>query len=121
MKSIATLFMASAVLAACTQQSQTTVATAAPRPAKPGVAIVAPVKPPPAQPETIPTKPAAPEGHFVWNPGHYHWSYTAGPNDGTFTWMAGNWVERPYPTSVWTNGEWNLKDDQWGWTPGYWQ
>lgn len=122
MKRIVTVFTASVLLAACTQQGQQTVATSAPpRPAKPPVAIVAPVQPPPPQQETIPPKPPAPEGHFAWNPGHYHWGYTDSPSQGNFTWLPGNWVEQPYPTSVWTNGAWTVKDDQWGWTPGYWQ
>ncbi|MBS0517258.1 MAG: membrane lipoprotein lipid attachment site-containing protein [Proteobacteria bacterium] len=123
MKRIVTVFTAAVLLAACTQQGQQAVTTSAPPPPrpKPGVAIVAPVKPPPPKTETIPPKPPAPEGHFVWNPGHYHWGYTDDPNNGSFSWMPGGWVEQPYPTSIWTNGSWTLKDDNWGWTPGYWQ
>ena len=81
-----------------------------------------PSKPPPPLPEAVPPAPPAPDGHFVWNPGHYHWNYTAvDTGQRGFTWMPGNFVERPYPTSVWTNGNWALQDGSWGWTPGYWQ
>lgn len=109
------------LVTACTSQANT---AQAPLPTpKPGVAIVAPRKPPPPLPEPVPPAPPAPEGHFVWNPGHYHWNYTAptgGPDSG-FTWLPGHFVERPYPTSVWTNGNWTSRDGSWGWTPGYWQ
>ena len=91
--------------------------------APPPVAIVAPRQPPPPLAELVPPAPPAPAGHFVWNPGHYHWNYTAstGGSDSGFTWLPGHFVERPYPTSVWTNGNWTQRDGAWGWTPGYWQ
>ena len=110
------------LMTACTPQATKT-AQAPPPAAKPGVAIVAPRKPPPALAEAIPPAPPAPAGHFVWNPGHYHWNYTAAAStqDPGFTWLPGHFVERPYPTSVWTNGNWALQDGSWGWTPGYWQ
>ena len=106
-----------ALVAACTPQGTKTAQ------APPPVAIIAPRKPPPPLPEQIPPAPPAPAGHFVWNPGHYHWNYsenTSGHDSG-FTWLPGHFVERPYPTSVWTNGNWTLQDGAWAWTPGYWQ
>ncbi len=85
---------------------------------KPVVTIKAPVAPPPAMIETVPPKPYGPDdGYFVWNPGHYHWSSTS---TGSYTWLPGGFVERPYQGSVWTNGNWTLTDNAWGWTPGYW-
>jgi hypothetical protein len=123
-KSASGLAVACAVLlvAACTQPSSNTAQAPQPRP-KPAVAIVAPKAPPPPPPEQVPPKPPAPDGHFVWNPGHYHWNYTASTagQDSGFTWLPGHFVERPYPTSVWTNGNWTQRDGAWGWTPGYWQ
>ena len=110
------------LMTACTPQATKTAQAPPPAP-KPTVAIVASRKPPPPLAEAIPPAPPAPEGHFVWNPGHYHWNYTAAPSgqDPGFTWLPGHFVERPYPTSVWTNGNWALQDGSWGWTPGYWQ
>jgi hypothetical protein len=109
------------LMTACAPQATQT--AQAPPPSKPAVAIVAPRKPPPPVPEPIPPAPPAPAGHFVWNPGHYHWNSTATASAQApgFTWLPGNFVERPYPTSVWTNGNWTLQDRSWGWTPGYWQ
>jgi len=109
------------LVAACAPRATNT--AQAPRPApKPGVAIVAPREPPPPLQEQVPPAPAAPAGQFVWNPGHYHWNYTgpASASDSGFTWLPGHFVERPYATSVWTNGNWTLQDGTWGWTPGYW-
>ena len=109
------------LMTACTPHTTNTAQAPPPAP-RPAVAIVAPRKPPPPLPEAVPPAPPAPDGHFVWNPGHYHWNYTAvDTGQRGFTWMPGNFVERPYPTSVWTNGNWALQDGSWGWTPGYWQ
>ena len=122
---ILVLFAATA-LAACTgdRNSSTANTAALPPPgtkAKPGVAIVAPKAPPPSIPEVVPPKPKGPDdGHFVWNPGHYHWD-SSQPASGNFTWLPGGFVERPYAGSVWTNGGWAFSNGQWGWTPGYWQ
>lgn len=108
------------LMAACTSQPTRTAQAPPPAP-KPGVAIVAPRQPPPPLAESIPPAPPAPAGHFVWNPGHYHWNYTAGGQGSDFAWLPGHFVERPYQGSVWTNGNWTLQDGAWGWTPGYWQ
>jgi hypothetical protein len=111
-----------AFVAACAPQATKTAQAPPPGP-KPDVAIVAPRKPPPPLPEPVPPALPAPEGHFVWNPGHYHWNYTSNTSgqDSGFTWLPSHFVERPYPTSVWTNGNWTLQDGAWAWTPGYWQ
>jgi hypothetical protein len=110
--------LVASLAAACAPQQGMT-AKALPPP----VAIVAPRQPPPPLAEQVPPAPPASAGHFVWNPGHYHWNYTAKPTgtDADFTWLPGHFVEQPYPTSVWTNGNWTQRDGAWGWTPGYWQ
>jgi hypothetical protein len=94
-------------LAACTTQAAGPVATSPPPAPKRAVAIVAPYAPPAPLPESVPPKPAGPDGHFVWNPGHYHWSSSSSSAGTGFTWLGGHFVERPYPGSVWTNGGWN--------------
>lgn len=117
-------------LVSCTAQrpsamatSQAVAANAPPPPmqsspgARPSVAVVAPMPPPPSLPETIPPPPPGPDGYFAWNSGHYHW----GGQGSGFVWMPGNFTERPWQGSVWTNGGWTNQNGTWGYTPGNWQ
>ena len=75
------------------------VITPTPIPAQSQV-IIAPSAPPPARVETIPPAPPSTPNVMYWRPGHWMW-------DGTsWSWLQGQYVERPNPQAVWEPGHW---------------
>lgn len=62
--------------------------------------IIAPSAPPPARVETVPPAPPSTPNVMYWRPGHWMW-------DGTsWSWLQGQYVERPNPQAVWEPGHW---------------
>lgn len=83
----------------------------------PDTTITAPQEPPAPLGEVASPPPAGRIGHFVWDPGHWHWT------GQDYVWMAGNYVERPYRGSTWVPGRWADDDHDgiWIYTPGHWR
>ncbi len=81
-------------------------------PAYPFIAM-APSAPPPTPFEYGPKSPDPP--HLAWRPGY--WSF-----DGQqFNWVAGEMIDRPSPTAVWSADRWEKHMYGWVFIPGYWQ
>ncbi len=73
--------------------------------------IIAPSAPPPARVETIPPPPAATE---FWRPGHWAW------NNINWTWVPGEYIQRPSPQVAWQPGHWVEQPNGWMWVEGRW-
>src|ERR1700690_792670 len=59
--------------------------------------IIAPAAPPPPQEETVPPPPGT---TVTWQAGHWFWTGSA------WSWVEGQYVERPQTTAVWEPGHW---------------
>lgn len=88
------------------------VITPAPTPVESQV-IIAPSAPPPPRIETIPAAPS-PQVMY-WRPGHWMWNGTS------WSWMQGQYVERPSPQAVWEPGHWvQQPSGGYVWVDGRW-
>ncbi len=74
-------------------------------------AVTAPHPPPPLRVEQ---PPAPPGEHYAWRPGHWWW------NGQTYTWVGGEYVERPNQRTNWMAGHWAERGPNWVWVPGHW-
>lgn len=75
-------------------------------------AAVAPYPPPPRRAEIPPLAQAA---DSLWVVGHWTW------NGASYSWMPGQYVQRPTPTANWLPGYWQQALGGWVWTEGHWQ
>lgn len=73
---------------------------------------VAPYPPPPRRAEIPPLAQAA---DSLWVVGHWTW------NGASYSWMPGQYVQRPTPTANWLPGYWQQALGGWVWTEGHWQ
>lgn len=71
---------------------------------------VAPVPPPVPQIEPIPP---VPSGDYAWDPGHWGWN-------GTWIWINGRWMPKPYVTARWEPGYWRKHGSKYEWIQGRW-
>ena len=68
---------------------------------------------PPPRHETMPP----PRGeHFVWQPGHWHWT------GGAYVWNPGHYIERRPHHHRWIDGHWawSPRFGRHQWVPGHW-
>jgi hypothetical protein len=77
----------------------------------PGFSNVAPDAPP-ASP--IETPSPTPTGDYLWIPGRWGWN-------GTWVWLAGGWVLKPYVTARWEPGYWEQQGKKYFWVEGQWR
>ena len=75
-----------------------------------GVKIVDQAPPPPV-PEVIPL---APGPEYYWIPGHWNWN-------GTWFWVGGSYVARPWQRAVWFGGYWAMHGRGRIWIAGRWR
>lgn len=77
--------------------------------------IIAPSAPPPPRVETIPAVPPTEAQVMYWRPGHWTW------DGASWSWVQGQYVQRPTPQAVWEPGHW-LQQPTGGyiWVDGRW-
>lgn len=76
--------------------------------------IVVTVKP--ARPKVIVKKPAKARKGYVWIPGHWRYSNSA----GKYVWVKGQW-KRKRRGHVWVEGHWKKVPGGHKWIPGHWR
>jgi len=84
---------------------------AGPPPSSPNGSVIVTQAPPPAQVEVIPE---APGPDYSWAPGYWSWQ-------GSWIWIRGGWVTRPWHGALWVNGGWGRRGGRWVWRGGHWR
>jgi hypothetical protein len=67
--------------------------------------------PPAALAELIPVAPGA---NYYWTPGYWTWK-------GTWVWVRGSWIIRPWPGAIWVAGHWGRHGRGVIWIGGRWR
>lgn len=105
-----------AIGTAATAPARAQVQFITPTPVQSSEVIIAPNAPPPPRVETIPAPPGAEAQTMYWRPGHWMWT------GASWSWMQGQYVERPAPQAVWDPGHWSQRPDGgYVWVDGHWQ
>jgi len=77
--------------------------------------LVAPKAPPEAQSEVPPPPPTTDQATY-WEPGHWSWTGTG------WSWISGQYVQRPHPSAAWVPGQWVLEPGSgYVWHSGHWE